>query len=163
VVDQRRREAARAMRCRHRPARPGDPVHRGLSTYLERLWNTGSPAFAGDDDLGGSSTQRSRRRNIQLSSPGSTGRPSTPRHLDSSRTPLNTGSPAFAEDDNLGGSSTQRSRRQHTIVIARLDRATQYAAASRFHLGRLWNTGSPAFAEDGNFCSEPPRLKRRHP
>jgi hypothetical protein len=30
--------------------RPGDPVHRGPSIYLERLWNTGSPAFAEDDD-----------------------------------------------------------------------------------------------------------------
>jgi len=26
---------------------PGDPVRRGLSVYLERLWNTGSAAFAG--------------------------------------------------------------------------------------------------------------------
>jgi len=31
-------------------------------------------------------------------------------------------------------------------VIARLDRATQYAAASRVYLKRLWNTGSPGQA-----------------
>ena len=30
----------------------------------------------------------------------------------------------------------------HTVV-ARLDRATQYAAAFRFNHNRLWNTGSP--------------------
>jgi hypothetical protein len=32
--------------------------------------------------------------------------------------------------------------------MARLDRAIQYAAASRFNHQRLWNTGSPAFAGD---------------
>jgi hypothetical protein len=37
-----------------------------------------------------------------------------------------------------------------TAVIARLDRAIQYAAASRVEHWRLWNTGSPAFAEDDN-------------
>ncbi|VIO69352.1 hypothetical protein CI1B_26340 [Bradyrhizobium ivorense] len=35
-----------------------------------------------------------------------------------------------------------------TAVIARLDRAIQYAAASRLHHHCLWNTGSPAFAGD---------------
>jgi hypothetical protein len=44
-------------------------------------------------------------------------------------------------------------RRPHSAVIARLDRATQYAAASRFHRRRLWNTGSPAFAGDDN-CAQ---------
>src|SRR5690242_9920899 len=29
--------------------RPGDPVRRGFSVNQRRLWNTGSPAFAGDD------------------------------------------------------------------------------------------------------------------
>jgi len=29
------------------------------------------------------------------------------------------------------------------VVVARLDRAIQYAAASRFYRERLWNTGSP--------------------
>jgi hypothetical protein len=38
----------------------------------------------------------------------------------------------------------------HSAVIARLDRAIQYAEASRFHYQRLWNTGSPAFAGDDN-------------
>ena len=33
-----------------------------------------------------------------------------------------------------------------TAVIARLDRATQYAAAYRFYHCRLWNTGSPGRA-----------------
>jgi hypothetical protein len=33
-------------------------------------------------------------------------------------------------------------------VIARLDRATQYAAAFVVNLGRFWNTGSPTFAGD---------------
>jgi ethanolamine utilization microcompartment shell protein EutL len=28
---------------------PGDPVRRGISIYLKRLCNTGSPAFAEDD------------------------------------------------------------------------------------------------------------------
>jgi len=36
----------------------------------------------------------------------------------------------------------------HSAVIARLDRATQYAAAYRFKRHRLWNTASPAFAGD---------------
>jgi hypothetical protein len=35
-----------------------------------------------------------------------------------------------------------------SAVIARLDRAIQYAAASRLKHKRLWNTGSPAFAGD---------------
>ena len=35
-----------------------------------------------------------------------------------------------------------------TAVIARLDRATQYAAALSIHPSCLWNTGSPAFAGD---------------
>ncbi len=35
-----------------------------------------------------------------------------------------------------------------TGVVARLDRVTQYVAASRFDLKRLWNAGSPAFAGD---------------
>jgi hypothetical protein len=35
-----------------------------------------------------------------------------------------------------------------TAVIARLDRAIQYAAAFRFCHWRLWNTGSPACAGD---------------
>ncbi|MGN1287980.1 MAG: hypothetical protein ACI4XG_15555, partial [Bradyrhizobium sp.] len=33
-------------------------------------------------------------------------------------------------------------------VIARLDRAIQYAAAYQLKRKRLWNTGSPAFAGD---------------
>jgi hypothetical protein len=33
-------------------------------------------------------------------------------------------------------------------VIARLDRAIQYAAAYRLKRCRLWDTGSPAFAGD---------------
>ena len=33
-------------------------------------------------------------------------------------------------------------------VVVRLDRTTQYAAASRLDRWRLWNTGSPAFAGD---------------
>jgi hypothetical protein len=33
-------------------------------------------------------------------------------------------------------------------VIARLDPAIQYAAASRLKHFRLWNTGSPDFAGD---------------
>jgi hypothetical protein len=37
---------------------------------------------------------------------------------------------------------------QNNAVIARLDRAIQYAAASRFNHCGLWNTGSPAFAGD---------------
>jgi hypothetical protein len=36
------------------------------------------------------------------------------------------------------------------VVIARLDRAIQYAAAYRFKHACLWNTGSPAFAGDDN-------------
>ncbi|NEU98437.1 hypothetical protein FNJ47_22085 [Bradyrhizobium sp. UFLA 03-164] len=35
------------------PAHAGDPVRRGLSVERECLWNTGSPAFAGDDSRGG--------------------------------------------------------------------------------------------------------------
>jgi hypothetical protein len=35
-----------------------------------------------------------------------------------------------------------------TFVIARLDRAIQYAAAPQLKHGRLWNTGSPACAGD---------------
>ncbi|PAY07483.1 hypothetical protein CK489_17160 [Bradyrhizobium sp. UFLA03-84] len=35
-----------------------------------------------------------------------------------------------------------------TAVIARLDRAIQYAAASQLKHYSLWNTGSPAFAGD---------------
>jgi len=133
VVDRRRREAAGATRYCHRPARPGDPVRRGLSIHLERLWNTGSPAFAEDDNRGGSTPQRGRRRNALLSSHGSTGRPSTPRPLDSSRTPLEYWVPRFR-----GGrqpwwiDAAERPPAQRAIVIARLDRATQYAAASRF-------------------------------
>jgi hypothetical protein len=38
--------------------------------------------------------------------------------------------------------------RSITIVVARLDRAIQYAAAYRLNSYRLWNTGSPAFAGD---------------
>jgi|GEM_PF-5824821 len=38
---------------RHPPlsssAKAGDPVLRGLTVDYSRLWNTGSPAFAGDD------------------------------------------------------------------------------------------------------------------
>jgi t-SNARE complex subunit (syntaxin) len=40
------------------------------------------------------------------------------------------------------------SQANHSAVIARLDRAIQYAAASRLNRWRLWNTGSPAFAGD---------------
>ncbi len=35
-----------------------------------------------------------------------------------------------------------------SAVVARLNRAIQYAAAYRFNRWRLWNTGSPAFAGD---------------
>ena len=31
------------------PAKAGNPVRRGFSVQSQRLWNTGSPAFAGDD------------------------------------------------------------------------------------------------------------------
>jgi hypothetical protein len=31
------------------PAHAGYPVRRGFSATYQRLWNTGSPAFAGDD------------------------------------------------------------------------------------------------------------------
>jgi hypothetical protein len=34
------------------------------------------------------------------------------------------------------------------VVIARLDRAIQYAAAQLLEHGRLWNTRSRAFADD---------------
>jgi hypothetical protein len=34
---------------RHRPARPGDPVFRGVPDQVERSRHTGSPACAGDD------------------------------------------------------------------------------------------------------------------
>jgi hypothetical protein len=52
-------------------------------------------------------------------------------------------------------SASLRAKRQWmlattTIVVARLDRAIQYAAASRLDHKRLWNTGSPAFAGDDN-------------
>ena len=43
-----------------------------------------------------------------------------------------------------------------SAVIARLDRAIQYAAAYRFKFCRLWNNGSPAFAGDDSlrkFCT----------
>ena len=32
------------------PAKAGDPVRRGFSIHHQRLWNTGSPACADDDD-----------------------------------------------------------------------------------------------------------------
>jgi hypothetical protein len=35
-----------------------------------------------------------------------------------------------------------------SVVMPRLDRGIQYAAASRFWPRCLWNTGSPAFAGD---------------
>jgi len=41
-----------------------------------------------------------------------------------------------------------RSRVIILAVIARLDRAIQYAAAYRFNNDGLWNTGSPACAGD---------------
>jgi hypothetical protein len=41
-----------------------------------------------------------------------------------------------------------RATRVKLTVIARLDRAIQYAAASRSEHHCLWNTGSPAFAGD---------------
>src|SRR5262245_23613101 len=34
------------------PAKAGYPVRRSFSAQGELLWDTGSPAFAGDDDLG---------------------------------------------------------------------------------------------------------------
>jgi hypothetical protein len=34
----------------HPPARPGEPVRRSFSIPSSTLWNTGLPAFAGDDD-----------------------------------------------------------------------------------------------------------------
>ncbi|WP_229180486.1 hypothetical protein, partial [Bradyrhizobium ivorense] len=40
-------------------------------------------------------------------------------------------------------------------AIAHIDRAIQYAAASRFYYRRLWNTGSPAFAGDDTEQVEP--------
>ena len=42
-------------RARNRPSFPakaGNPVRRGLSIHAPVLWNTGSPAFAGDDGCG---------------------------------------------------------------------------------------------------------------
>jgi hypothetical protein len=39
-------------------------------------------------------------------------------------------------------------RSYNFTVVARLDRAIQYAAAYRFNHCCLWNTGSPAFAGD---------------
>ena len=46
-----------------------------------------------------------------------------------------------------------RLSRSLSAVIARLDRAIQYAAASRFNHRCLWNTGSPAFAgDDDGMC-----------
>ncbi len=47
--------------------------------------------------------------------------------------------------------------RQYSAVVARLDPAIQYAAASRLKHWRLWNTGSPAFAGDDRERGEPPR------
>src|ERR1700745_3506459 len=35
---------------RRRPARPGDPVFQSLSGQTSALWNTGSSAFADDDE-----------------------------------------------------------------------------------------------------------------
>src|SRR5436189_6305822 len=64
----------------------------------------------------------------------------------------NTGCPAFAEHDDLrfGRASLQlpgNASRTHTIVIARLDLITQYAAPFEIYHSRLWNTGCAAFAE----------------
>ncbi len=53
----------------------------------------------------------------------------------------------------LAFAKTTMVRKAPTAVIARLDRAIQYAAASRLKHRRLWNTGSPAFAcDDTAWC-----------
>ena len=54
--------------------------------------------------------------------------------------------PCFRRDDVNG--LLRRFASPQGVVIVRLDRTIQYAAASRFILRRLWNTGSPAFAGD---------------
>src|SRR5207302_8793441 len=38
-----------ALGARRPPRRRGTPVRRGFRAQLQLLWNTGSPAFAGDD------------------------------------------------------------------------------------------------------------------
>src|SRR5665647_436866 len=65
----------------------------------------------------------------------------------SSRPPARSRSPAAIR---CWGSSETDCRQTATLttVIARLGRATPYAAAVRFYRKRLWNTGSPAFADD---------------
>src|SRR5206468_5102598 len=44
------------------PAKAGHPVRRGFSVQPSGLWNTGSPAFAGDDDL--DMSRRTRQNDI---------------------------------------------------------------------------------------------------
>ena len=44
------------------PAKAGNPVRRGLSIHALMLWNTGSPAFAGDDRCGTGAQRRRQRR-----------------------------------------------------------------------------------------------------
>jgi hypothetical protein len=51
------------------------------------------------------------------------------------------GQSAFFTDD-----ARTQSRVPTTAVVARLDRAIQYAAAPRLNRNRLWNTGSPGQA-----------------
>src|SRR6266700_2351339 len=52
----------------HAPRMRGYPVRRGISINYQRLWNTGSPAFAGDDtcECGYSRASISARRRQRL-------------------------------------------------------------------------------------------------
>ena len=63
--------ARRATQCRHRPARPGDPVFRGVSDRTARPRRTGSPAFAA---LSRRMTDRPRGRRIGRGDESSRGR-----------------------------------------------------------------------------------------
>jgi hypothetical protein len=64
-----------------------------------------------------------------------------------SRPPTKVGTRDPAQDrDDIECVDSNFKQRTLSDVIARLDRATQYAAASRLNRWRLWNTGSPAGA-----------------
>jgi hypothetical protein len=64
------------------PAHAGYPVRRGVSILPRRLWNTGSPAFAGDDDRGvGARKGRKAFEHPPLVIPRACGVTSTPRPL----------------------------------------------------------------------------------
>ena len=61
----------RAQKCLERHTREGGyPVRRSFSVQSELLWDTGSPAFAGDDDSSRSSKQFCARGRIALSGVG---------------------------------------------------------------------------------------------